>query len=94
MFTEYKECRQHHNLVTILTAIIQLVTLRCPTALIYSIAKVLNEANKSQVVGSPLDKLPCFPSEMILDSHLENEGENKQKSNAEVSIFCYLSFFK
>ena len=83
MFTEYKECQQHTSLVTILSGIVQAITLRCPTALIWSINKtnIGNDPTKSQVLGSPLDRLPCAPSELVIGT---GEDENDRKEIEEV----------
>lgn len=88
MFTEYKECQQHTSLVTILSGIVQAVTLRCPTALIWSITRtnIGNDPTKSQVLGSPLDRLPCAPSELVIGT---GEDENDRKELEEVCFLFY-----
>lgn len=81
MFTEYKECHQHTSLVTILSGIIQAITLRCPTALIWSVTKISSPANdpmKPQTVGSPLDKLPCAPSDLIIGCDDEDRKDTDE----------------
>lgn len=83
MFSEYKDCHQHTSLVTILSGIIQAITLRCPTALIWSMTKInspMNDPLKPQVFGSPLDKLPCAPSDLIIGSEEEDKKESEEAS--------------
>lgn len=81
MLTEYKGCHQHRTLVVILSSIIQAITLRSPTALIWSIARpTTSDPNKNQIVGSPLDKLACAPSELL---QVNNETENNDTNYTE-----------
>jgi len=97
MFTEYKDCQQHASLVTILSGIVQAITLRCPTALIWSITKVGHvggDPSRSQILGSPLDKLPCAPSELVIgadnDEFERKETEEVYSSNKK-NLFIFLS---
>ena len=75
MMKVYKNCQQHNAIITILSGIIQAITLRCPTSLIYSIVK---ESAKDQVVGSPLDKLTVAPSD-LLSTDIFDDAEEKER---------------
>ena len=85
MLSEYKGCNQHRTLVVMLSGILQAITLRCPTALIYSVAKCnTTDPTKSQVMGSPLDKLACRPSDLL---HIPDDDETGRRNAEEVFIF-------
>jgi mediator of RNA polymerase II transcription subunit 12 len=73
---EYMVCPQHRDTVIQLSCIIQVVTLDCPTALIWS---GIGDNRPSVLSGSPLDYLPVAPSQLPMP-------EKSPKSNAEYRI--------
>ncbi|XP_047130115.1 mediator of RNA polymerase II transcription subunit 12-like protein isoform X2 [Hydra vulgaris] len=83
MMSAYKNCNQHSTIITILSGIIQAITLRCPASLIYSIVK---EPGKEQVVGSPLDKLIVSPSALFNTDNLDDAEEKKFQEEAVMSL--------
>lgn len=70
---EYLTCPQHRDTIIQLSCILQVVTLDCPTALIWS---GIGENRASVLSGSPLDHLPVAPSTLPMP-------EKSPKSNAE-----------
>lgn len=56
---EYVNCPHHRDLILQLTAILQIVTIECPTALVWC---GLGENRTSALSGSPIDHLPIAPS--------------------------------
>lgn len=58
-FNEFLTCPQHRDTVMSLSSILQVITLECPTALIWS---GIGENRSSSLFGSPLDHLPIAPS--------------------------------
>lgn len=68
---EYLTCPQHRDTVIQLSCVIQVITLDCPTALIWTGA-----GEKSGQTGSPLDHLPVPPSSLPMP-------EKSPKSNEE-----------
>lgn len=73
---EYLVCPQHRDTIMQLSCILQVVTLDCPTALIWS---GVGENRTSVLSGSPLDHLPVSPSTLPMP-------EKSPKSNAEYRI--------
>jgi mediator of RNA polymerase II transcription subunit 12 len=62
IFAEYMSCPEHRTIMLKMCAIIQTITLRCPTALVWN---WLGDGKTSLFIcGSPLDLLPCFPSSL------------------------------
>ncbi|XP_070173165.1 mediator of RNA polymerase II transcription subunit 12-like protein isoform X2 [Littorina saxatilis] len=62
VFVEYRSCPQHRSIIMKLCGIIQTITLRCPTALVWN---WLGDGKTSLFIcGSPLDILPCGPSSL------------------------------
>lgn len=59
-FSQLLNCTLHRSVVLGLSSIIQIITLNCPTALVWH---NINEGKTlSSLHGSPLDNLPCSPS--------------------------------
>lgn len=59
-FSQLLNCTLHRSVVFGLSSIIQIITLNCPTALVWH---SINEGKTvSSLHGSPLDNLPCSPS--------------------------------
>ena len=57
---EYRDCPQHRSIMLKLCAVVQNITLRCPTALVWN---WLGDGKTSIFIcESPLDILPCSPS--------------------------------
>ena len=73
---EYTTCPQHRDTVIQLSCILQVITLDCPTALIWS---GVGDNRPSLLSGSPLDHLPVAPSTLPMP-------EKSPKSNAEYRI--------
>lgn len=61
ILNEYLTCPHHHDLTLQLSAILHIITIECPTALVWSSLGGENRAS-SALVGSPLDHLPIPPS--------------------------------
>ncbi len=79
--TEFKSCQQHKSIVVILCGILQAITLKCPTALIWRNIKLnpgtqISEVKASAFKGSPLDLLPCAPSG-LLSCFLSNDDASQ-----------------
>lgn len=70
---EYLTCPQHRDTVMQMSCVIQVITLDCPTALIWS---GIGENRPSVLSGSPLDYLPVSPSALPMP-------EKSPKSNEE-----------
>lgn len=67
---EYLQCPHHHDLVIQLSAILQVITIECPTALVWC---GLGETRASAaLVGSPLDHLPIPPSSLPIPSKCQS----------------------
>lgn len=73
---EYMVCPQHRDTIIQLSCILQVVTLDCPTALIWS---GIGENRPSVLSGSPLDYLPVAPSTLPMP-------EKSPKSNEEYRV--------
>lgn len=73
---EYLSCPQHRDTIIQLSCILQVVTLDCQTALVWS---GVGENRASVLSGSPLDHLPVAPSTLPMP-------EKSPKSNAEYRI--------
>lgn len=73
---EYLVCPQHRDTIIQLSCILQVVTLDCPTALIWS---GIGENRPSVLSGSPLDYLPVAPSTLPMP-------EKSPKSNEEYRL--------
>jgi len=73
---EYTTCPLHRDTVMQLSCILQVITLDCPTALIWS---GIGENRPSVYTGSPLDHLPVAPSTLPMP-------EKSPKSNEEYRL--------
>ncbi|XP_020279147.1 mediator of RNA polymerase II transcription subunit 12 isoform X2 [Pseudomyrmex gracilis] len=59
-FNDYLTCAHHRDVIYSLSTIIQVITLECPTALVWN---SVGEGKAPSVLnGSPLDYLPCPPA--------------------------------
>ncbi|XP_034195865.1 mediator complex subunit kohtalo [Osmia lignaria lignaria] len=59
-FNDYLSCPHHRDVIYSLSTIIQVITLECPTALVWN---SVGEGKAPSVLnGSPLDYLPCPPT--------------------------------
>ncbi|XP_014477352.1 PREDICTED: mediator of RNA polymerase II transcription subunit 12 [Dinoponera quadriceps] len=59
-FNDYLTCAHHRDVIYSLSTIIQVITLECPTALVWN---CVGEGKAPSVLnGSPLDYLPCPPA--------------------------------
>ena len=90
--SEFKSCDQHRSLVVILCGIIQAVTLKCPTALVWRCMKLANlpQISDSKAVlfkGSPLDLLPCAPSSLF--SFFLSSDDAVQEEEQRVSRYIF-----
>jgi mediator of RNA polymerase II transcription subunit 12 len=74
-FTNLISCPQHRIIIYSLSAIIQCITLRCPSALLYN--NPIDDQQKSDTLllnyGSPLDFLPCSPSQLPLPIGIDQQ---------------------
>lgn len=69
-FSEYLNCPHHRDIVLSLSAIIQAITLECPTALVWN---CIGEGKSPSVLnGSPLDHLPCSPAQLPMPQRASN----------------------
>jgi mediator of RNA polymerase II transcription subunit 12 len=73
---EYLTCPQHRDTIMQMSCVIQVITLDCPTALIWS---GIGENRPSVLSGSPLDYLPVAPSALPMP-------EKSPKSNEEYRL--------
>lgn len=82
ILNEYLTCPHHHDLILQLSAVLHIITIECPTALVWSCLGGENRAS-SALVGSPLDHLPIPPSTLPMPaqctaSNLELRAQLKQ----------------
>jgi mediator of RNA polymerase II transcription subunit 12 len=74
-FNNLISCPQHRIIIYSLSAIIQCITLRCPSALLYN--NPIDDQQKSDTLllnyGSPLDFLPCSPSQLPLPIGIDQQ---------------------
>lgn len=69
-FSEYMKCAHHRDIVLSLSAIIQAIVLECPTALVWN---SIGEGKSPSVLnGSPLDHLPCAPTQLPMPQKTSN----------------------
>ncbi|KAI1305889.1 Mediator of RNA polymerase II transcription subunit 12-like protein [Halotydeus destructor] len=61
-FGELLKCSHHRNVLLSLSSLIQIITLKCPTALVWHC--IGDGKGSPQVNGSPLDHLPCPASSL------------------------------
>ncbi|XP_062609383.1 mediator of RNA polymerase II transcription subunit 12-like protein isoform X4 [Saccostrea cucullata] len=70
VFALYNNCPQHRGIVLSLCATVQIVTLLCPTALVWN--SLGDGKSSSFLCGSPLDLLPCAPSSLPMPQGPQN----------------------
>ena len=82
-FKELMNCSHHRNVILGLSVMIQIITLECPTALIW-----LNfgDGKASTLHGSPLDFLPCEPSNLPMPPRTHNPYLRNELRKAEEQI--------
>ena len=84
-FKELLNCGYHKYVVLTFSSIIQIVTIKCPTALIWHSIK--SDSNKISVFnGSPLDYLPCPPHFLPMPKRPNNEEIRKKIEECENEI--------
>lgn len=67
---EYLQCPHHRDLIIQLSAVLQVITIECPTALVWC---GLGETRASAaLVGSPLDHLPIPPSSLPIPNKCQS----------------------
>ncbi|KAG1673141.1 Mediator of RNA polymerase II transcription subunit 12-like protein [Nymphon striatum] len=69
-FMEYASCEHHRQLILSLSVIIQVITLECPTGLVWN--NIAEAKPNSSLNGSPLDLLPAAPSCLPMPSSADN----------------------
>lgn len=75
ILTEYMSCPHHRDIIMQLSSILQIITIECPTALVWC---WIGEARStSSLVGSPLDHLLIPPSALPLPSRNSVEVNNE-----------------
>ncbi|XP_073983833.1 mediator complex subunit kohtalo isoform X3 [Rhodnius prolixus] len=83
-FNEYLNCPHHKDVILALSVIIQVITLECPTALVWN---SLGEGKSTSVLnGSPLDHLPCTPTALPMPQRNANPHIRNQLRMAEEMI--------
>ena len=87
-FNNSLSCPQHRHIVYSLSAIVQCITLRCPSALLYN--NPIDDQQKSDTLllnyGSPLDFLPCSPSQLPLPIGIDHESFKQMLIQSEDEI--------
>ncbi|RWS26166.1 thyroid hormone receptor-associated protein-like protein, partial [Leptotrombidium deliense] len=83
-FKELLSCPHHRTVVYGLSSIVQVITLHCPTSLVWH---NIGEGRTSPVLsGSPLDHLPCPPSQLPMPPKPGNSNLRQELYNAEKEI--------
>ena len=70
-FNELIGCSHHRNVLLGLSAMIQIITLNCPTSLVW--LNIGDAKGAATLQGSPLDLLPCEPSSLPMPSRPHNQ---------------------
>jgi len=70
IFSELCNCPQHRSLILSLSALIQAIVISCPSALIWQ--NLGDGKTTSPLNGSPLDLLPCSPSNLPMPAGSDN----------------------
>ena len=84
VFQQYSNCPQHRAIILSLSAVIQCITLECPTALVWN---NLGEGRSSHFMcASPLDMLPCPPSVLPMPENPQRAQIRAQLKTAENQI--------
>lgn len=82
-FNELMTCSHHRNVILGLSVMIQIITIECPTALIWL---NLGDGKASTLQGSPLDFLPCEPSNLPMPPRPHNPYLRNELRKAEEQI--------
>ncbi|XP_066905955.1 mediator of RNA polymerase II transcription subunit 12 isoform X3 [Halyomorpha halys] len=69
-FNEYLNCPHHKDVVLALSVVIQVITLECPTALVWN--SICEGKSACILNGSPLDQLPCSPTQLPMPQRNAN----------------------
>ncbi|CAG5131136.1 unnamed protein product, partial [Candidula unifasciata] len=77
--SEFKECQSHRFIVLQLCALAQIITIKCPTAMVWN--SLGDSKSNSFLVGSPLDLFPCAPSSLPMPP-----GSNNQYIRSQLKI--------
>ncbi|XP_067143152.1 mediator of RNA polymerase II transcription subunit 12-like protein isoform X2 [Centruroides vittatus] len=81
---EFLGCSHHRSIVLGLSAVIQVITLECPSALVWN---NIGEGKANSVLnGSPLDLLPCAPSNLPMPPRSTNTQIRAELRQAEQQI--------
>lgn len=81
---EFLGCSHHRSIVLGLSAVIQVITLECPSALVWN---NIGEGKANSVLnGSPLDLLPCAPSNLPMPPRPSNSQIRAELRQAEQQI--------
>lgn len=86
LLSDYMNCPHHHDIILQLSAILQVITIECPTSLVWC---TLGENRVSSAfIGSPLDHLMMLPSMLPMPTRCPQlNGEiRKQLQQAEENI--------
>ncbi|XP_056005371.1 mediator of RNA polymerase II transcription subunit 12-like protein isoform X2 [Ostrea edulis] len=70
VFAQHNNCPQHRGIVLSVCATLQIITLLCPSALVWN--SLGDGKNSSFLCGSPLDILPCAPSSLPMPQGPQN----------------------
>lgn len=72
LFTEYVSCLEHRSIILTLCATLQIITIRCPAALVWN---NLGDGKTSCnfLCGSPLDLLGCGTSSLPMPPNPHNQ---------------------
>lgn len=83
-FKDLLNCDHHKYVVLTLSSIVQIITIKCPTALIWH---SIGDSNKLSVFnGSPLDYLPCPPHYLPMPKRPNNDEIRKKIKECENEI--------
>jgi mediator of RNA polymerase II transcription subunit 12 len=83
-FSDLTNCSHHRNVILGLSAIVQIITLDCPTSLIW--LNVGDGKAAATLQGSPLDFLPCEPSNLPMPSRSHNQYLRNELRQTEEQI--------
>ncbi|XP_039485003.1 mediator of RNA polymerase II transcription subunit 12 isoform X1 [Drosophila santomea] len=83
---EQMSCPHHRDIVLYLSTILQIITIECPTALVWS--GIAAHRAPSSLLGSPLDHLPLAPSVLPMPTRCPrtNQEIRRQLRSAESDI--------
>jgi len=85
VFTELCNCPQHRSLILSLSAIIQAIAISCPSALVWH--NLGDGKSTSPLNGSPLDLLPCSPSNLPMPA-----GSDNHRVSRKFASFVFVTF--